>query len=157
MHVCLCVYIYVYMSLCCHACMYACVFLCMLAFVYVCIHSGVYVCVCVYVFVYMHVCMGMQICKSGNNCSVGSCLLLCFKTVTPLCVCHPCWPWSIRGLSCFPSHFKTPENTSVHSIACFMWSLGIYTQVLMGSKQLSQPGSSEVLLKGLLLITWTQT
>ena len=62
MHVCLCVYIYVYMSLCCHACMYACVFLCMLAFVYVCI------CVCLQEGEYIQECMYVSVCMSLCTC-----------------------------------------------------------------------------------------
>lgn len=132
---CLCVYIYVYMSSCCHACMYARLFICMLAYVYacicVCLWEGEYIHECMYVSVCMSLCTRMCVwrCKFVSQ-VITAVLDLVFYFVSRLSHHSVCAILAGLGASednpvCFPSHFKTLEITGVHSIACFMWSLGI--------------------------------
>lgn len=139
MHMCLCVHVYLCMSLCCHACLYACACFCILACVYACIlcllvggwiHSWVYVCVCVCVFVYMHVCV--YVCMGVKFIRQVITVVLDLVFYFVLRLSHRSVYAILAGLGasedypvCFPSHFTTPGITGVHSIACFMWSLGI--------------------------------
>lgn len=130
--------------LCVHVFVLSCLSVCMCMFLYTCM------CVCMYIVsacgrvnTLMSVCMCLCVCLCVHACVcvcvyggefirqvITVVLDLVFYFVLRLS--HHSVYAILAGLGasedypvCFPSHFKTPGITGVHSIACFMWSLGI--------------------------------
>lgn len=130
--------------LCVHVFVLSCLSVCMCMFLYTCM------CVCMYIVsacgrvnTLMSVCMCLCVCLCVHACVcvcvyggefirqvITVVLDLVFYFVLRLS--HRSVYAILAGLGasedypvCFPSHFKTPGITGVHSIACFMWSLGI--------------------------------
>jgi hypothetical protein len=70
MHICMCMYICVYMCVCVHVYMYICVYVCMYEHVCICVYMCMYVyvcvctyvCMCIYVYVCVRICMYVCVC-----------------------------------------------------------------------------------------------
>ena len=74
MHICMCMYMYVYVCVCMCMYVYVCVYMCM--YVYVCMCMYVYVCVCMCMCMYVCVCMCMYVYVCVCVCMYAARLLL---------------------------------------------------------------------------------
>lgn len=133
---CTCLFVHVFVLSCLSVCMCMFLYTCMCVCMYIVSACGrvntlMSVCMCLRVGLCVHACV--CVCVYGGEFIrqvITVVLDLVFYFVLRLS--HRSVYAILAGLGasedypvCFPSHFKTPGITGVHSIACFMWSLGI--------------------------------